>query len=179
MQARLKAGWVTEAELAPPAAEAAAEEAPADRKPRESERTERCSQRLRRMRLDRGRDECRPGRRSASARSPGELKPVAELIRFVVGPAGEVVPDVKRKLPGRGIWVTATRTAIENAIKRNVFARGFKQEVRRCPRSGGANRTAARTRRARRARDRRQGRYCGRRFRQGRSGGWPRRHRWR
>ena len=59
-----------------------------------------------------------------------ELKPVADMIRFVVGPAGEAVPDVKRKLPGRGIWVTATRTAIEDATKRNVFARGFKRDVR-------------------------------------------------
>jgi predicted RNA-binding protein YlxR (DUF448 family) len=59
-----------------------------------------------------------------------ELKPVAELIRFVVGPAGEAVPDIKRKLPGRGIWITSTRTALEEAIKRNVFSRGFKRDVR-------------------------------------------------
>jgi uncharacterized protein len=59
-----------------------------------------------------------------------ELKPVAELIRFVVGPAGEAVPDIKRKLPGRGIWITSTRTALEEAIKRNVFARGFKRDVK-------------------------------------------------
>ena len=59
-----------------------------------------------------------------------ELRPVAELLRFVVGPAGEVVPDVKRKLPGRGIWITSTRVAIEDAARRNVFARGFKRDVR-------------------------------------------------
>src|SRR5436853_1261431 len=59
-----------------------------------------------------------------------ETKPAAEMIRFVVGPHGEAVPDVKRKLPGRGIWVTATRAAIEDAVKRNVFARGFKRDVR-------------------------------------------------
>src|SRR5471030_2325872 len=59
-----------------------------------------------------------------------ELKPVSELIRFVVGPSGEAVPDIKRKLPGRGIWITSTRAAIEEAIKRNVFARGFKRDVR-------------------------------------------------
>jgi predicted RNA-binding protein YlxR (DUF448 family) len=57
-------------------------------------------------------------------------KPVDELIRFVVGPDTEVVPDVKRKLPGRGIWITATRTAVDEAIKRRVFARGFRKEVR-------------------------------------------------
>jgi uncharacterized protein len=59
-----------------------------------------------------------------------ELKPVAEMIRFVVGPDGDVVPDVKRKLPGRGIWITGTRAALEDAVKRNVFARGFKRDVR-------------------------------------------------
>jgi predicted RNA-binding protein YlxR (DUF448 family)/ribosomal protein L30E len=57
-------------------------------------------------------------------------RPVDELIRFVIGPAGETVPDIKRKLPGRGIWITATRDALEEAIKRKVFARGFKREVR-------------------------------------------------
>jgi predicted RNA-binding protein YlxR (DUF448 family) len=59
-----------------------------------------------------------------------ELKAVSEMIRFVVGPAGEAVPDVKRKLPGRGIWITATRAAIEETAERNVFARGFKRDVR-------------------------------------------------
>jgi predicted RNA-binding protein YlxR (DUF448 family) len=58
-----------------------------------------------------------------------EVRPIFELMRFVAGPAGEVVPDVKRKLPGRGIWVTATRAAIADAADRNVFARGFRREV--------------------------------------------------
>ena len=52
------------------------------------------------------------------------------MIRFVIGPDGEAVPDLKRKLPGRGVWVTATQDALGDAIKRKVFARGFKREVR-------------------------------------------------
>jgi predicted RNA-binding protein YlxR (DUF448 family) len=56
-------------------------------------------------------------------------KPVEELIRFVVGPNGDVVPDVRRKLPGRGIWITASRAAIDEAVKRRIFARGFRKEV--------------------------------------------------
>ena len=60
------------------------------------------------------------------------VKPVDELIRFVVGPNG-VVPDLKRKLPGRGLWVTAERATLKDAIARNVFARGFKREVRVTP----------------------------------------------
>ncbi|MCF8476597.1 MAG: RNA-binding protein [Pseudolabrys sp.] len=58
------------------------------------------------------------------------LMPVSEMVRFVVGPAGEAVPDVKRKLPGRGIWITASRAAIDEAVKRNVFARGFKRDLK-------------------------------------------------
>jgi predicted RNA-binding protein YlxR (DUF448 family) len=57
------------------------------------------------------------------------VKPVAELIRFVIGPDG-VTPDLKRKLPGRGIWVTAARSALADALARKAFARGFKREVK-------------------------------------------------
>ena len=60
------------------------------------------------------------------------VKPVDELIRFVIGPDG-VVPDLKRKLPGRGLWVSAERATLKDAIARNVFARGFKREVRVTP----------------------------------------------
>jgi predicted RNA-binding protein YlxR (DUF448 family) len=58
------------------------------------------------------------------------VRPVDDLIRFVVAPDGTVVPDVKRNLPGRGLWVTATRTAVETAARRKLFAKGFKREVR-------------------------------------------------
>jgi predicted RNA-binding protein YlxR (DUF448 family) len=57
------------------------------------------------------------------------VKPVDDLIRFVIGPQG-VVPDVKRKLPGRGLWVTADREILADAVTRKVFARGFKRDVR-------------------------------------------------
>jgi uncharacterized protein len=57
-------------------------------------------------------------------------RPVAELIRFVIGPDGEVVPDVKGRLPGRGVWITAARETVETAVKRHAFARGFKRDVR-------------------------------------------------
>ncbi len=59
-----------------------------------------------------------------------EIKPVAELIRFVIGPDGAVVPDLKRKLPGRGVWLTASREALAQAVRRNVFAKSFKTDVR-------------------------------------------------
>jgi predicted RNA-binding protein YlxR (DUF448 family) len=60
----------------------------------------------------------------------GEVTPVADMIRFVVAPDGSVVPDLKRRLPGRGIWITATRPALCSALARKAFARSFKREVR-------------------------------------------------
>jgi hypothetical protein len=57
------------------------------------------------------------------------VRPVSDLIRFVIGPDGEPVPDLKRQLPGRGVWVTATQTALAEAIKRKALGRGFKREV--------------------------------------------------
>ena len=54
-------------------------------------------------------------------------KPPEELIRFVLGPDGAVTPDLACRLPGRGIWVDATRETIETAIRRKVFARGLKE----------------------------------------------------
>ena len=59
-----------------------------------------------------------------------EVKPVDELMRFVVAPDGAVVADVKRKLPGRGLWISGTRAALAEATRRKIFAKGFKREVR-------------------------------------------------
>jgi uncharacterized protein len=62
-----------------------------------------------------------------------QVRPVDALIRFVVGPDGAVVPDLKRRLPGRGVWVTARRHLVAEAIRRRQFARAFKAEVRVSP----------------------------------------------
>ncbi len=53
----------------------------------------------------------------------------ARLIRFVEGPHGVIVPDLGRKLPGRGVWVSAQRAAIERARKQGLFARALKKKV--------------------------------------------------
>jgi uncharacterized protein len=58
------------------------------------------------------------------------VRPIDELIRFVVAPSGEVIPDLKRKLPGRGLWVSASHQAVAEAIKRHQFSKGFKRVVR-------------------------------------------------
>jgi predicted RNA-binding protein YlxR (DUF448 family) len=62
-----------------------------------------------------------------------EVRPIDQLIRFVVAPTGEVVADLKRKLPGRGLWVTASREAVAEAVRRHHFSRGFKRDVRVSP----------------------------------------------
>lgn len=60
----------------------------------------------------------------------GEVQPKHGLIRFVVGPEGQIVPDVLGKLPGRGMYVAADRAALEKAAKKGVFARAAKQPVK-------------------------------------------------
>jgi predicted RNA-binding protein YlxR (DUF448 family) len=62
-----------------------------------------------------------------------EVRPIGELIRFVVSPQGEVIPDLKRKLPGRGLWVSASRRTVAEAVRRNQFSKGFKRDVRAAP----------------------------------------------
>lgn len=49
-----------------------------------------------------------------------------ELLRFVAGPDGTVVPDLRQILPGRGCWVTAERTRVDEAVRRKLFARALK-----------------------------------------------------
>jgi predicted RNA-binding protein YlxR (DUF448 family) len=62
-----------------------------------------------------------------------QVRPIDELIRFVVSPQGEVIPDLKRKLPGRGLWISASRQAVAEAVRRNQFGKGFRREVRAAP----------------------------------------------
>jgi predicted RNA-binding protein YlxR (DUF448 family) len=59
----------------------------------------------------------------------GEVQPKLGLIRFVASPDSTVFPDVMEKLPGRGVWVSAERSALEKAVKNGLFARSFKQPV--------------------------------------------------
>ena len=59
-----------------------------------------------------------------------EVRPIEELIRFVVSPQGDVIPDLKRKLPGRGLWVSASRRTVAEAVRRHQFKKGFKRDVR-------------------------------------------------
>jgi uncharacterized protein len=57
------------------------------------------------------------------------VRPIDELVRFGAGLDGVVVPDLARRLPGRGVWVTGTRAQLEEAVRRNVFAKSLKRAV--------------------------------------------------
>ena len=59
----------------------------------------------------------------------GEVMPEERLVRFAAGPDGTVVPDVARKLPGRGLWVEAKRESIDLAAKKGGFSRAAKTKL--------------------------------------------------
>jgi uncharacterized protein len=63
----------------------------------------------------------------------GETGAPERMIRFVVGPEGDVVPDLARRLPGRGLWVKAERSAVERAVAKNLFARAARASVKPAP----------------------------------------------
>ena len=57
------------------------------------------------------------------------MKPAADLIRFVVGPDGVLVPDTDAKAEGRGVWVTLGEKHVAEAVKKKAFAKSLKSEV--------------------------------------------------
>ncbi|MGZ3215567.1 RNA-binding protein [Paracoccus sp. T5] len=59
----------------------------------------------------------------------GEVQPKRGLIRFVIGPDATVVPDLAEKLPGRGIWVSADRSALDKAAAKGLFSRAARAPV--------------------------------------------------
>lgn len=60
----------------------------------------------------------------------GEEGAPQKMIRFVVGPEGDVVPDLARQLPGRGMWVRAERSALERAVEKKLFSRAARAPVK-------------------------------------------------
>jgi predicted RNA-binding protein YlxR (DUF448 family) len=59
----------------------------------------------------------------------GQVMDEARLIRFVAGPDGAVVPDLGRKLPGRGLWVAADRASVKAAAAKGGFSRAAKAKL--------------------------------------------------
>jgi predicted RNA-binding protein YlxR (DUF448 family) len=71
-------------------------------------------------------DEDGPRRRCIVSGEQGEAE---QMIRFVVGPEDRLVPDVAGKLPGRGIWVSARRDALAQAVSKRLFGRAARRTV--------------------------------------------------
>jgi uncharacterized protein len=59
----------------------------------------------------------------------GEIRDRSSLLRFIVGPNGELVADAASRLPGRGFWLTPRRDILERAIARQLFARSARQAI--------------------------------------------------
>ena len=59
----------------------------------------------------------------------GETRDPLDMVRFVLSPDGVVTPDIARKLPGRGVWVSADRKSLEKTIALKSFSRGFKTKA--------------------------------------------------
>lgn len=57
------------------------------------------------------------------------VKEPEQLIRFVVSPEGVLTPDIKRVLPGRGCWVTATKDSVDSCVAKGLFAKSFKEKI--------------------------------------------------
>ena len=79
--------------------------------------------------MTRGGTRQRPERPERRCIATGEVRPADEMVRFVIGPDGAVVPDPAGKLPGRGIWVRAERAALERAVAKRLFARAARAAV--------------------------------------------------
>ena len=77
---------------------------------------------------DAGRSGTAAGPARTCAVTRAQLTP-DELIRFVRAPDGKIVPDLARRLPGRGVWITCARAAVEAAGKGGVFAKALRRPV--------------------------------------------------
>jgi predicted RNA-binding protein YlxR (DUF448 family) len=62
-----------------------------------------------------------------------QVRAPADMIRFVLGPDGTVVPDLRCRLPGRGVWVTAKAGMVDQAVRRRLFSRGLKTDAKASP----------------------------------------------
>ncbi len=63
----------------------------------------------------------------------GRCLPPEDLLRFVVSPDGLLVPDFARKLPGRGLWLTAEAAIVRQALSKKLFAKAARRQVTAAP----------------------------------------------
>jgi hypothetical protein len=58
-----------------------------------------------------------------------EVLPKERMLRFVLGPSREIVPDLANRLPGRGMWLSARGDVLEGAVSRGAFMRAARGPV--------------------------------------------------
>lgn len=59
----------------------------------------------------------------------GNIRPKEEMFRFVVGPEGQLVPDLAAKLPGRGLWLSPERFVVNTALQKGLFSKAARRKV--------------------------------------------------
>lgn len=59
----------------------------------------------------------------------GAVGPKEQMIRFVVGPDRQLVPDIEGRLPGRGMWLSARRDVVNTAVAKASFAKAARQKL--------------------------------------------------
>jgi predicted RNA-binding protein YlxR (DUF448 family)/ribosomal protein L30E len=59
----------------------------------------------------------------------GQVRPKEDMLRFVVGPENDLVPDLEGRLPGRGLWLSADRDVVNTACAGNHFAKAARRQV--------------------------------------------------
>lgn len=78
------------------------------------------------MDKDEGREEAESERTCAVS---GDKGPPEAMLRFALSGAGEVAPDIRRKLPGRGVWTRLDFAIVRQAAAKQVFSRGFRAKA--------------------------------------------------
>jgi predicted RNA-binding protein YlxR (DUF448 family)/ribosomal protein L30E len=59
----------------------------------------------------------------------GAVGPKEALIRFVIGPDQQLVPDIEGRLPGRGMWLSARRDVVNTAVAKSFFAKAARKKL--------------------------------------------------
>ena len=60
----------------------------------------------------------------------GEIKDKSQLLRFVLTPDRQIVPDLYKKLPGKGVYVSNSYRILAQAISKNAFSKVLKKNVK-------------------------------------------------
>ena len=60
----------------------------------------------------------------------GVKNPPDAMLRFALADDGSVVPDIRRKLPGRGVWTGLSAEVVRRAAAKGAFSRAFRAEAK-------------------------------------------------